>query len=236
MVRSKSVVAMVLLGVLLGSGSLAAQKPSYSSRGDKALQALDWDVLWGRKPGDWAQTIAAFESATRGGNGKDWCTDAFFLGFAYYTSGRLPEAIAAFDDLFNSADKLNCDTQGLLPAWHHYRGKAYNKSGQYKEAAASFAKALNLAPKERPADFWPKWWFRGILPTKEVCYSWLASAQSESGAYQESAGSYKKEIELNPTDGGPYSGLADALIHLKQYDDALAAAKRGIELKPNWYA
>ncbi|MCJ7485271.1 MAG: tetratricopeptide repeat protein, partial [Candidatus Aminicenantes bacterium] len=68
------------------------------------------------------------------------------------------------------------------------------------------------------------------------CYSQLGDAYYGNGSYPEAVAAYQKTIELSPKKGMHYSDLARALIHVDQHDDALAAAKRGIELEPGWYA
>jgi tetratricopeptide (TPR) repeat protein len=220
MMKPRIFAPVVILGLLAGSGTLAAQ----AYRGEKALEA-----------GKYKEAVAAFKAATKGKKGKDWCSNTFFLAFSYYRNNQLPEAVAAFDEIFANAEKLNCSTYGMLPAWHYWRGRAAYDSGQYKAAAASFASAAELAPAVVPADFWPKMKMRSLQPIKEYCYTWLGSAYRYLGSYQEAVGAFKKAIEQNPKDGQGYSYLAESYIGLKQLDDALAAAKRAVEIQPGWF-
>jgi tetratricopeptide (TPR) repeat protein len=221
MIKPKILASAVILGLLAGSGTLAAQ----ANRGEKALEA-----------GKYEEAVAAFKAATKDKKGKDWCSNTFFLAYALYRDSQLPEAVAAFDELFTNAERLSCSTYGFLPAWHFWRGRAAYDSGQYKVAAASFASAAELAPAVVPADFWPQMKMRSLQPIKENCFSWLGSAYRYLGSYREAVGAYKKQIEQNPKDGQGYSDLAESYIGLIQLDDALAAAKRAVEIQPDWYA
>jgi tetratricopeptide (TPR) repeat protein len=218
--RSTQLITTMLLVGLWGAGTLAAQ----AVRGSKALEA-----------GDYVKAIAAFKEATKKKN-KEWCSNSFYLAFAYYKNQQVPEALAVFDDIFANGEKLSCNTWGFLPAWHYWRGRAAFDSGRFKDAASYFAAAAEAAPTALPADFWPQMSLRSLQPIKEHCYSWLGSARQRLGSYQEAVDAYKKAVEQNPKDGQHYADLAESYLGLKQYDDALAAAKRAVEVKPDWYA
>jgi tetratricopeptide (TPR) repeat protein len=213
-------VVIVLLSASLGAVSLAAQ----AVRGSKALEA-----------GDYVKAIAAFKEATKKKN-KEWCSNSFYLAFAYYKNKQVPEALAVFDDIFANGEKLSCNTWGFLPAWHYWRGRAAFDSGRFKDAASYFAAAAEAAPTALPADFWPQMSLRSLQPIKEHCYSWLGGARQRLGSYQEAVAAYKKAVEQDPKDGQHYADLAESYLGLKQNDDALAAAKRAVEIKPDWYA
>jgi tetratricopeptide (TPR) repeat protein len=217
MMKPRIFATVVILGLLVGARPLASQ----TVRGQKALEA-----------GKYKEAIAALEPAVKEKKGKDWCHNAFFLAFAYYRDGQLSKAVAAFDELFANAERLRCSTWGMLPAWHHWRGRADYDSGRFKEAAASFARAADLAPAIVPGDFLPQWKLRALQPVKEYCYNWLGSAYYGSGSYQEAVAAFQRAIEQNPKDALHYRWLAWAHLALKNHDDALAAAKRAFEIKP----
>jgi tetratricopeptide (TPR) repeat protein len=217
MPRTMQLTATILSGLLLGTGILAAQ----ATRGEKALEA-----------GDYAKAIAAFkESAAKNANKADWCHQSFLLAYAYYQNKQLPEALAVFDQIFANAERLKCNTWGYLAAWHHWRGRAASDSGRFKEAASYFAKAAELAPKALAADFWPQSRLRVLQPTKMVCYNWLGGTYFELNSFQEAAEAFNKAIEQDPQDADNYLWLAKTYSGLKKTDDALAAAKRGLELR-----
>ena len=142
-------------------------------------------------------------------------------GYALIESGDYEQAIAIFKELAlngKAEDRFNN---------YFYLGKSYYQNGQYAEAIAALNESLKhtaLAPTVNSTS---------LLP---ACYGWLGAAYYWNGSYPEAVTSYKKAIGLNPKNGQSYSWLARALIHVDQHDDALAAAKRGIELEPGWYA
>ena len=136
-------------------------------------------------------------------------------------SGDYKKAIAIFKEL-----ALNGKAKDRFYNYHQL-GRSYYLNGQYAEAIAALNESLKhtaLAPSEN---------VNSLLP---ACYDWLGAAYYWNGSYPEAVTSYKKAIGLNPKRGYYYSQLARALIHVDQHDDALAAAKRGIELEPDWFA
>jgi tetratricopeptide (TPR) repeat protein len=142
-------------------------------------------------------------------------------GRALIESGDYEQAIAIFKELAlhgKASDRF----------FNYYElGRSYSLNGQYAEAIA----ALNESLKNTATA--PSGTVNSLLP---ACYDWLGAAYYWNGSYPEAVTSYKKAIGLNPKKGSYYSWLARALIHIDQHDDALAAAKRGIELEPDWFA
>ncbi len=142
-------------------------------------------------------------------------------GRALIESGDYEQAIAIFKEL-----ALNGKAKDRL--YNYYElGRSHYLNDQYAEAIAAFKESLKhaaLATSENVNYILPK------------CYEWLGAAYYQNGSYPEAVTTYKKAIELNPKNGQSYSWLARALIHVDQHDDALAAAKRGAELEPGWFA
>lgn len=219
-IRAKQIRAalFVLLLIVGTAGELAAQA---SVRGDKALQA-----------GDYVKAIEALEAATQKKN-NGWCHNSFLLAYAYYQHKQPAESLTRFDKLFGEGEELSCYDNGLVPAWHYWRGRAAYDLGRYADAASSFAKAGEIAPVSLPPDFWPQWKLRTLQPIKAHCYNWLGSSVYATGAYPEAAAAFRKAVELDPKDPWNYSWLAQTAIALKGYDEALTAAKKAVELKPD---
>jgi tetratricopeptide (TPR) repeat protein len=209
------VLAAFVLGAWLGGGGLA------TAQGKKAEEALE--------AGDWPEAVKQILKDPYQKKKKNWCVNAFLLGFAYLQNGQPAESLATFDDLVN-AKELNCYTFGLVPAWHFWRGMAQVRNGKIQESIASFQNAAALAPATLPADFFPEWKLRFLQPTKDQCYLLLGRSQMERRAYQDAVVSFQKAIEVNPRQADYFSWLARAHLSLRQNDEALAAARRGAEL------
>jgi len=218
MKRSRLLAATFALGVFLGAGPLAAQK---ASRGHDAIVA-----------GNYKEAISIFRTLTQTVKGVEWGSHSFYLGFALFQDRQVPEAAAVFKALFDHVYKMKSNTWGFLPAWHFWRGRAEYGLGHYQEAAVSFAEAVKIAPETIPPDFWPQDRLRVLQPKKEHCYSWLGDSQLRFGAFQEAVGSFKMAVERDPKNADYYRNLSRAYSGLKQYDEALTAAKRSVELEP----
>ena len=118
----------------------------------------------------------------------------------------------------------------------YWRGRAAYFSDRYKEAAESFAKAAELAPMKLEPNVPSPWGLRDLKPIKAYCYSYLASAQYRHRPLQESAASGRKAIELLPKDqwSVEFFALAQAYLGAGDTNEALTAAKKALELKPEW--
>jgi tetratricopeptide (TPR) repeat protein len=214
---------MVLGGILLGCGTLAAQR----NRGEKALYAYDYD-----------KAIVAFKEQTQKRNTKSRCLDMFQLAYSHYMIREFPEALAVLDDLIANAnpDRPDCTNEYTLSSWHYWRGRAALDSERYEVAVESFAKAADLAPKVLPPNYRTPWALTGLQPIKAYCYSWLSAAQYRLGHYQESAASRRRAIEAMPKEewAGQFIPLAQAYLGARDTNEALTAAKKAFELKPDW--
>jgi tetratricopeptide (TPR) repeat protein len=215
---------MVLAAVLLGSGTLAAQK----NRGEKALSAYDYD-----------KAIAAFKTQVQGkGTKPSWCDDMFQLAYSHYMIHEYPEAQAVLDDLLANADRLGCTDIYRVSAYFYWRGRAAYHGGRYDAAVESFAKAADVAPLSLPPNYRSPWALTGLQPVKWACLSWLSAAQYRSGQYRDSAASRRRAIELAPKEewSAEIIALAGACLAAGDTDEALTAAKKALEIKPNWEA
>jgi tetratricopeptide (TPR) repeat protein len=219
--RSKALTVMILAGILLGCGILAAQ-----SR--RSINAI------GNREAD--KAIITLKAETKNRKAKDWCLNMFILAYAHYEEREFPEAVAVLDDLLANADNPKCATSETLPVWHYWRGRAAFDNAWYKEAVESFTKAVELAPMQLEPNVPSPWGLRNLKPIKAYCYGELAEAQYSLGIYQESAASRRKAIELLPKDqwGVQFGKLALAYLGARDTNEALTAAKKALELKPGW--
>ena len=94
---------MVLAGILLGCGTVAAQ----SRRSIKAIGDREAD-----------KAIITLKAETQNRKAKDWCLNMFLLSYAHTEEREFPEAVAVLDDLIANADNPKCATSETLPAWH----------------------------------------------------------------------------------------------------------------------
>jgi tetratricopeptide (TPR) repeat protein len=189
--------------------------------------------------GDWNRTIALAKQELADKNPKKLCErnwPLFMLSFSHYKQQRYPEAIAAFTELFANAEEGGCTqgkhhSMGNVHAWQFWLGLSYLETGRSKEAAASLARAAELAPAEYTKEnaFW-----RSVLPTKGLCFGYLGRAQYETGAYDAAAVSYGRAVEAFPKEIWLYVSLVRTQIALKRFDEALTAAKKAAEIDPGW--
>jgi tetratricopeptide (TPR) repeat protein len=217
--RSRFLAVAMLLGFVWTGSNLGAQ----SQKGADAIDA-----------GDYERAIAIFKAAVQRDHEQDLLADSYWLGYAYYRSGRLPEAIAAFRAALEHRE------QSRHPNVFDYTLDSYAgsaracfESKQYSEAASAFLNAamlavqmsgINVSLQDKPASY---------VPRAADYYASAGTAYWENKNYQEAMSAYKKAIELNPQSGQYYSELAVAYTGSKQYDDALVAAKKGVEFAPN---
>jgi tetratricopeptide (TPR) repeat protein len=220
MKRTTILTALVLGGVLLGLGTSAAAV----NRGEKALFAQDYD-----------KAIAAFRAQVRSNGAKpSWCDDMLQLAYAHYMIREFPESLAVLDDLLANAERLGGNDIFRVSAYFYWRGRAAFDLGNYQVSADSFARAAEVSPAEIPPNYRSPW-VVGLQPVKSYCYSWLAAAQYGLGRYHDSAASRRRAIEFLPKDkwSSEFVALSQACLAGGEIDEALAAAKKALELKPD---
>jgi len=132
------------------------------------------------------------------------------LGKAYYENKQYADAIP---HLKKAAE--------LSPESSHYRwlGYAYYGNKQYQEAIDSIKRAIELKPP-RP-------------DLEEECWGIMAQSYQALGQMESAITAKKNEINLVPDDSGNFVYLSTLYNENKQYDEAITAAKRAIELQPN---
>jgi protein O-GlcNAc transferase len=94
-------------------------------------------------------------------------------------------------------------------------GNLAHQNGQFLQAEASFAEALEYQPNN--AVFW---------------YN-LGNAQRELGQVQQAAGSFKQAIKFDPNDADAHNNLGNVLRELGQLDKAILAYETALKINPN---
>ena len=127
------------------------------------------------------------------------------LASVYLASGRSAEATQAYQ----KAVEMN-------PYYwvnHNVLGNAYNQLGDYGKAADSYRRVIELDPKNPYA------------------YNNLGAVLVESGKFREAVEPLQKSLQFSPG-GQAYSNLGIAYFYLKEYDKAIPAYEKAVQLVP----
>jgi len=132
------------------------------------------------------------------------------LGRAYYENNQFAEAIP---HLKKAAE--------LSPESSHYRwlGHAYYLNKQYQEAIDSMKRAIELKPSKPDLE--------------KECWAIIIGSHEALGQKEPAIVAANNYIRVNPNDPTGYLKLAYLYNENNQYDEAITAAKRAIELGPN---
>lgn len=127
------------------------------------------------------------------------------LATAYLANGHSAEAIEAYQ----KAVELN------PYYWVNYNvlGNAYYQLANYGNAADSYRRVIELDPKNPYA------------------YNNLGAVLVQSGKFREALLPFQKSLEFS-ADGQAYSNLGIAYFYLKDYDKAISAYEKAVELVP----
>ncbi len=162
------------------------------------------------------------------------------LGSVYNASGRTAEAIAQLkralevapnsDEAYRrlaaaymSSGRSNEGIQTGLKAvevnpyyWinHLSLGNAYYQIADYGKALECYRRVTELDPKN------------------PFAYINIAAILLQTGRFQESIDPLQKSLQISP-DGQGFSNLGIAYFYLKQYDKAIAAYEKAVQLVPN---
>jgi len=102
-------------------------------------------------------------------------------------------------------------------AGHTCLGLVNDGTGEYKEAAAEFQRAVELEP------------------TNEDAYVGLALAYEHQGAISESEKTYQRAIDSHPTSSHAYNSLGTFYLRRNEYEKAAGMFQKVIELAPEGY-
>ncbi len=165
---------------------------------------------------------------------------SFLLGKTYFDKGEYEEAIK----YLKRAVKIY--KEGMLVFRLDYGvdfwiGRSYLELGQYKESIEYLNKATSIAPvnlktlalnPEYAKEFEEN--YSEYIPTKDICYKWLATAYTKDNQYQKAIEAFKEALALNPKLGPldviHLANISFSHLQLKQYDKALLIAKKAIEI------
>jgi len=114
------------------------------------------------------------------------------------------------------SDSSSLDPDRLSELWRE-KGLIYAVAKEYKEAIASFDRALEINPNYDRA-----WNSRGVV-------------LDDLGRYEEAIASYDRAIEINPVYDYPWNNRGVALRNLGRYEEAIASYDRAIEINPDYY-
>ncbi len=155
--------------------------------------------------GDYKEAITGFKSCvdSEGDTGESASWCSFMLGKAYFENQQYPEAIAYFKRAID-VYKKGMYVFHLDYAWRFWLGRAYFENKQYKEAIVNFDKAASIAP-ENPETMIP----------------------SDYTAMR------KYYLPLIPRKSSCYIWLGNAYYQDAQYQEAVGAYKKSIELDPS---
>ena len=127
------------------------------------------------------------------------------LATAYLAGGRSDEAIQAYQ----KAVEMN-------PYYwvnHNVLGNAYYQLADYGKAAESYRRVIELDPNNPYA------------------YNNLGAVLVQSGKFREAVEPLEKSLQFS-ADGQAYSNLGIAYFYLKQYDKAIPAYEKAVQLVP----
>jgi tetratricopeptide (TPR) repeat protein len=135
----------------------------------------------------------------------------FELGLAYSYTGEVDKAVAPF-----------ARAVALAPANIDYRiayGLALGRNDQFAEGVAELQKVV-ASPQYKGAEAWINlgYLYREMTPKKT----------------KEAVEAYKKALTIDPKSVPASQGLAWSLFYAKQYNDAIAAARRAMTLEKSF--
>lgn len=169
------------------------------------------------------------------------CHASFLLGLSYYRNGQYGEAITYLKRPME-IHKQGMAIYRLDDAWNFWLGRAYFDNRQVKEAISCFIEAANSSlprPETKYDDFPPtyhqvkfmKEYYIRLSPSVGDCYFWAALALYSNGQYKESASTINKALDVYPKNPRFHAHLAACLRELKKYDEAIAEARKALELQ-----
>jgi adenylate cyclase len=143
------------------------------------------------------------------------------IGWTHFleaVSGMSKSPQESMGQAFKLAQKVLAKDESSLNA-HHLLGTIYEVKGERKKAIAEYEKAIDLDPNHSNS------------------YKHLANTLTSEGRPQEAVALLKKSMRLSPLSQRNTSGclwrLGRAYRNMGQYDEALSASKKALNIKPN---
>lgn len=128
------------------------------------------------------------------------------LGVLYAGTGRVDDAIAAFQRAVALDPTLDAALRGLA--------SAYEDGGQLELAEVTYEQAIEARPR-----YW-------------VGHNWLGAFYVRRGRFEEAVGAFREVVELTPDSYRGYTNLGVAYYNLERWSDARAAFERALEIRP----
>ncbi|KAF1317455.1 Tpr repeat-containing protein, partial [Globisporangium splendens] len=137
-------------------------------------------------------------------------------------TARLKKALAKFKEKFGDVKKpapaapsMSKEEKEAKAEEAKGKGNSALSAGDYKQAAAHYEEALKLSPAG---------------PNSHIYHSNLAAALTYLGKYDEVIDHSEKSIALKPAYVKAYSRMGHAYVQLKDFDGAIDAFRRGLEV------
>lgn len=170
---------------------------------DLKIVALDYELLNDNSSAiRWLERSVAMDP----GNKEAW----YYLGRAYYTATRIPDARAAFENV------LRLEPQD--PKAENNLGLIFESGGKTDDALAAYRNAIA--------------WQRDNAPSAEQPYLNLGSLLVTLDRAEEAIPPLRKAVELASTNSQCHLRLGTAYLHLSRLDEAQRELLEAVRLNP----
>ncbi len=170
---------------------------------DLKIVALDYELLNDNSEAiRWLERAVAMEPV----NKEAW----YYLGRAYYTASRIPDARAAFEQVLRiePRDARAKNNLGLI----------FESGGKTEDALAAYRNAIA--------------WQKGDTPSSEQPYLNLGSLLVTLDRAEEAISPLRKAVELASTNSQCHLRLGTAYLHLNRRDEAQKELLEAVRLNP----
>ncbi len=160
------------------------------------------------RAGNYDKALKEYEScvSSEGDTGKLSCWCSFMLGKVLFDKKKYSEATAHLKRAVEIAPKAKCISYGWMPAWYFWLGNAYYENQQFKDAIGAFEKAATLSADRLEQQ--------------------ILNFQNVSPKVREYI------LSMVPRKSSCYSRLGNTYYRIGQYQEAVNALKRAIDLNP----
>jgi len=170
---------------------------------DLKIVALDYELLNDNSEAvRWLERSVAMDP----GNKEAW----YYLGRAYYTASRIPDARAAFEQVLR-LEPRDARAENNL-------GLIFESSGKTDDALAAYRNAIT--------------WQKDTAPSSEQPYLNLGSLLVTLDHAEEAISALQKAVELASTNSQCHLRLGTAYLHLNHLDEARKELSEAVRLNP----